>query len=168
MQTSESPFYFAYGSNMSSRRLQERVPTALPYGVALARDKRLVCNRRSRDGSGKANLSIAPGAAAWGVLYRLEARDWNVLDRFEPGYSRLSCEVFVAAESASPFGEHAFDEVTHIDSNPHVRVPAQIYLWQGDGPEIQPFDWYRKHLLDGAREHGLPDEHIRVIETIGS
>jgi hypothetical protein len=71
--------YFAYGSNMSSGRLR---PGAVPAGAARLEGYRLRCNKRGRDGSGKAE--------AWGVLFWLPDPDWEALDRFE---SRQVCHV---------------------------------------------------------------------------
>jgi len=52
---------FAYGSNMSTKWMQGRVSSAKPIGRAKLSDKRLVCNKKSEDGSGKANLVDAAG-----------------------------------------------------------------------------------------------------------
>ena len=137
--------YFAYGSNMSSRRLRARVPGARARGRGWLEDKRLVCNKPSKDGSGKANLVDAAGAVVWGVLYEIEEPDWPSLDRYEPDYSRVGCEVNIAADR---------------------RALAQVYIWIGRGPDIPLLDWYREHLLEGAREHGLPPDHIRSLEEL--
>jgi len=76
------PFYFAYGSNMSTPRLRERIPEAEPAGAAWV------------DGS---NLVPSAGDAAWGVLFSGFADTaWTSLDRFEWGYSRASCRVLTA------------------------------------------------------------------------
>ena len=142
-----SNFYFAYGSNMSSRRLRERITGARAREIAWLTDKRLACNKPGRDGTGKANLQEAHGARAWGVLYRIDDSDWPTLDRFEPDYRRVQCEAQLVTGA---------------------RRIAQVYLWLGNGADIQPHDWYIDHLLEGAREHCLPDEHIRLIATLRS
>lgn len=127
--------YFAYGSNMSTARLQERIPGAVPHGAAAIAGHRLVCNKRGKDGSGKANLDPTGGHTAWGVLFEVEAAVWERLDRFEWGYERLVCAVEIGG-------------VTH---------EAQLYLaLSPDSAAIPPFDWYRDHCLRGAIEHKLP------------
>ncbi len=68
--------YFAYGSNMTSARLRARIPSARSVGAARIDGRRLVCNKRGRDGSGKANLCASPGGEAWGVVYEVDAADW--------------------------------------------------------------------------------------------
>ncbi len=140
------PFYFAYGSNMSSRRLRARLPGAQSHGRSWLEDRRLICNKPSKDGSGKANLIDEVGAVVWGVLYEIGDDSWSTLDRYEPDYTRFACEA-------------------HLEAN--RRAIAQVYVWTERGPEIPPLAWYREHMLEGAREHELPEEHIRVIEELG-
>ena len=135
--------YFAYGSNMSTTRLRARITGAEPIGAARIDGYLLRCNKRGKDGSGKANLVAAPVASTWGVLFALASRDWAELDRCEWGYDRLACEVTSAAGTA---------------------IAAQLYLARAPEPhEIAPFDWYREHCLEGAREHRLPGSVIEVI-----
>ena len=85
--------YYAYGSNMSTRRLLSRVPDARTLGRARLAGMRLVCNKPGRDGSGKANLVEDAGAHVWGVLYDIHVDHWALLDRHEPGYARETARV---------------------------------------------------------------------------
>ncbi len=126
--------YFAYGSNMSSRRLADRV-RAQPLGVAWVPGLRLAFNKPGADGTGKANLVCAAGDRAWGVVYRLSAPELARLDRFEPGYARGLEGVWLAGRGP---------------------VRAVLYRWLAATPELAPTPAYLTHLLEGAREHGLP------------
>ncbi len=131
---------------MSSRRLGERIAGARTLGPGCVHERRLVCNKPGRDGSGKANLVVHPGSRVWGALYRLSSEDWSALDGYEGGYQRRACEV------QRPTGG---------------VVAAQTYLWTPtDAPAIPPFDWYRDLLLEGAREHGLPVDYIAQLESL--
>ena len=135
-------FYFAYGSNMSTARLRERIPSASPRGAASIAGHRLVCNKRGKDGSGKANLEVASEATAWGVVFEVLPSDWHRLDAFEWGYERRGCSVQVAG----------------------AVCEAQFYLAIAPGRvAIPPFDWYRDHCLHGAIEHALPEEVVSEI-----
>lgn len=142
MMGSVRELYFAYGSNLSSQRLALRIPDPEAAGVARLDDHRLLFNKPSRDGSGKANLVPAPGEAAWGVLWSISVDAWPILDRFEPGYLRRDCQVHDRS------------------GRPHS---AQVYLWQEATPEQRPFAGYLAHVLAGAREHGLPAESIGYL-----
>lgn len=137
--------YFAYGSNMSTRRLQERIDAARPLGRARMPGWRLVCNKQGRDESGKANLMPADGATAWGVLFELPRVAWPVLDRLEGGYRRESHPVWCEGD--------------------RVRE-AQVYLAIAPRDPLEVFDWYRDWMIEGAREHGLPGAYVRAIESL--
>lgn len=137
--------YFAYGSNMSTRRLQERIERARPFGRGRWPGMELAFNKLGVDGSGKANLVERPGAHAWGVLFELHPEDWPTLDRFEPGYTRSTCQVQLESDAL---------------------IEAQVYLAVPPLVATPPHDWYRDHLLTGAEEHGLPADLISLIRRI--
>ncbi|MCS5636937.1 MAG: gamma-glutamylcyclotransferase [Myxococcota bacterium] len=137
--------YFAYGSNLSFRRLAERIPSPESLGAGRLADYRLVFNKPSADGSAKANLLPSPGEEAWGVLWSISSEAWPVLDGFEPGYARTPCRVRDAAGQARA---------------------ASVYLWPGEGREEAPYDWYLEYLLEGARENTLPPEYVRWLAAV--
>jgi len=139
--------YFAYGSNLSSRRLAERIPSAEPQGPARLPGYRLVFNKRSADGSGKANLVPSPSEETWGALWSISRGAWPALDGFEPGYVRTPCSV--------------------LDASGQARA-ASVYLWPGEGPEEAPYDWYLDYLIEGARENALPPEYVRRLVAVQS
>jgi hypothetical protein len=72
---------FAYGSNMCSGRFRD-------YGVhpegagpgALLVGYRLLFNKQSTDGSGKANVEVHEGSQVWGELYSVPDADLQLLD----------------------------------------------------------------------------------------
>jgi gamma-glutamylcyclotransferase len=141
--------YFAYGSNMSSRRLQARVPGANPMGRVHVSDWQLAFNKPGSDGTGKANLVHAPGAMAWGVLYEIETRDWSVLDQYEPLYEK-SIFRFETAGGAD------------------LRAQAYLYTSPPEARAAAPAESYLDYLLEGAREHGLPENYVARIRAFAS
>lgn len=137
--------YFAYGSNLKWDRLRRRVPRAEPAGIGWLAGHAVAFDKRGRDGSGKANLSPAPDARVWGALYRLHLEDFARLDRFEGGYERVEVRV------ARPGG--GLVEAITYRSGRLLDAPVA-------------FDWYRRLVLEGAREHGLPEEHVGRLESL--
>lgn len=137
--------YFGYGSNMSSPRLLERIPDARPLGAALLPGWRFACDKRGRDGSGKANIRLAPRTAVWGVVFELPPEAWPRLDRFEWGYRREPCRV--------RHGRRVLEAQMYVAVAPHEQ-------------ELEPFDWYRDHMLHGAREHELPEDVIAALAAL--
>ena len=114
--------------------MQARVASARSRGTARLPGFRLTLDKRSRDGSGKANLRPDPSQAVFGVVYALERRHWPDLDACEPGYRRLSVRV-------------------ELEDGP---VEAFTYLSQDFTPTPVAYDWYKALIVAGASEHGLP------------
>jgi hypothetical protein len=77
--------YFAYGSNMSTARLRERMPSAEPLGLATLSGHELRFHKRSKDGSGKCNAYATgdPDSAVVGVLFRFDPAERHKLNAAE-------------------------------------------------------------------------------------
>ncbi len=123
--------------------MRERVPSARPEGTGRLPGYRLVWDKRGADGTGKANLRADEESRVWGVVYRLDDDAWLSLDVHEPGYERLEVQVATREE----------------------RQPAQTYLSTLTTSDPVPAAWYRRLVVEGAREHGLPEAWIRVLEA---
>ena len=136
--------YFAYGSNMASRRMHARVPGARALGRARLGGWRLVADKPGRDGSAKANVARSAGDRVWGVLWELAPADLAALDRHEVGYERTAASV-------------------DADAGP---VLATLYAsrLRDASPGLAPA--YKAWVLEGAREHGLPPEWIARLEAL--
>lgn len=82
---------------------------------------------------------------AWGVLHRVSERDLRRLDRFEgPGYQRRAVSV--------------------RDRDGEV-VEAQAYTSPRPVAGRAPSRRYRDLLLQGAREHALPESHLAWLSV---
>ena len=139
--------YFAYGSNMSTQRMRSRIPSWTLVGPAKLLGKRMLCNKKSRDNSGKANLVDRPGDAVWGVVYELDMAELKKLDRAEGGYERTSLEVWTE------------------EGNPLL---AQVYISNELTRDPVPYEWYKKLLIAGARQHQLPGDYLDYLSQLPS
>lgn len=146
--------YFAYGSNMSTARLRERMPSCEPLGIATLPRHELRFHKRSTDKSGKCN-AFANGNddGVVGVLFSFDPGDRAKLDE---------------AEGVGHGYEHAMVTVTnHLGR----RRKVLTYLATPDHIDegLQPYGWYKEFVLAGAREHGLPADYIaRYIEPVAA
>jgi gamma-glutamylcyclotransferase (GGCT)/AIG2-like uncharacterized protein YtfP len=136
--------YFAYGSNLASRRLLGRIPGAQARGRARLAGFRLVADKPGRDGSAKLNIARDPEGVVWGALWELAPADLARLDRYEGGYER--CEVLVQADSGP---ERAISYASPLRGAPRGLDRA-----------------YKELVVEGAREHGLPPEWLAFLETL--
>ena len=142
MSLIEPPPYFAYGSNLLSRRMRARIPSARALGTAWVDGHRLSLGKAGRDGSGKATLVADPGARVWGVLYAIDPAHWRQLDGFEPGYTRVTLVVTTKGRE---------------------RVRVSTYVAPPTASDPVPFAWYKRLIVEGAREHNLPTPYVEAL-----
>ena len=77
--------YFAYGSNLSLRRLRARVPSATPLGNAVLYGHQLRFHKRGRDGSAKCDAltTLTPDQRVLGVVFDIASTHKSDLDLVE-------------------------------------------------------------------------------------
>lgn len=143
-------YYFAYGSNLLSARLQARTPSATIVAQALLPGHTLRFHKRGSDGSGKCDAFAADtsGAALHGVVYEISSAELPDLDAAEGagrGYRRTNVEV------QTPTGQ---------------RIAAATYIATAIDASLTPYDWYRALVLAGAIERRLPVECIERLRAI--
>lgn len=134
----ETLWYFAYGSNMSVRRMTARVPSAEAVGIACLPHYRLAFHKIGRDGSGKCDITPCKSNEVHGVIYRMARRHKPLLDACEDlGRGYRDQRLAVAAADGS-----------------NLQVFTYVALRRD--ASLLPFDWYLRHLVEGADEHRLP------------
>ena len=83
-----------------------------------------------------------------GVLFEINPHEKPVLDKCESlGIGYEECIVEVASSRGTKF-----EALTYIS----IRVER----------EIQPFSWYKEHVLRGAIEHALPNDYLATIDAV--
>ena len=144
--------HFAYGSNMSVRRLQDRVSSARLLGMGWLPDHRLAFHKRSKDGSGKCDVVPSDTCTVYGVLFQIDSTQETTLDHCEglnSGYRKKEVRVRVSEERC-----------------------MLAYLYYADNasvdPALKPYSWYLKHVSTGAEEASLPETYIERIRTTES
>lgn len=144
--------YFAFGSNLSSPRLLQRIPRAAKHCVASLHGHRLRWHKNGSDRSGKCDIDYTgdPQDLVYGVVYRMRHQDKLELDVYEGagrGYERREVRVSAChGEILEAFTYYATD-IDHL---------------------LQPYHWYKEHVLRGALEHDLPAHYVAHIRAIAS
>ena len=139
--------YFAYGSNMRSARLFERIGPVRVVGPARLPGFTLCFDKPGRDGTAKANVRPNVEQSVYGVIWVLPPDAFAVLDGFEAGYERTSLQVVTEAGR---------------------RLVATTYGYQGEAFRGDPSDEYVRHLIDGALEHALPVQLVARLEAMSA
>jgi gamma-glutamylcyclotransferase len=140
---------FAYGSNMCSARVRDYGISPSSGTAALLNDHALLFDKRSMDGSGKANVVAGLKSQVWGVLYSLSDDDFALLSKGEKGYIPYRA-VVVTSGSCS--------------RQAHVYRADEAYRVSG----LRPFHWYKQFIVQGAKEHALPDGYVALLEAAES
>ena len=145
-------WYFAFGANMHEGTFcQRRGMQPSEWRVARISGYRL---RFNLDGwppgrSAPANISLDHEAEVWGVSYRITRRALVLLDGTEGvpgwGYRHLWIE-------ARDTEDRELSVVTYIaDGKPDYGNPSLRYITL---------------LREGAKAHGLPAHHVRMLEQV--
>jgi hypothetical protein len=147
----ERTFYFAYGSNMAIERLRMRVTSVELICVAtLARYSLKFHKLSKKDGSGKCDAAYSGRSedCIMGALYSVRTDQLSELDRFEGcgnGYER---------------------KTVSVNSLTDKTFNAETYIATNIDHNIRPLDWYKEHVLRGARAISLPRNYIELIESV--
>ncbi|OWV72500.1 gamma-glutamylcyclotransferase [Rhizobium sp. R339] len=143
----EAIVYFAYGSNMSTARLRERMPSCKALGTASLPGHSLRFHKRSVDGSGKCNaFASGDDDSVIGVLFGFDLTERAALDK---------------AEGVGNGYEHAMVTVIN-DKGRRRKVLTYIATPGYTDDSLKPYGWYKDLVLAGAMEHSLPAEYIDV------
>ena len=145
--------YFAYGSNMLTRRLTaaDRAPSAKPVGIGYVEGRRLTFDKVSQDGSGKCDAEATGKKTdrVYGVIFEIALTDKAALGRAEglgKGYTEERVEVIASTG----------------------KVHLETYIATKKEPVLRPYHWYKAITVAGAVEHGLPKDYVEWLRTFES
>ncbi|MDQ3819655.1 MAG: gamma-glutamylcyclotransferase [Acidobacteriota bacterium] len=143
--------YFAYGSNLCTNRLRERVPSATFCQKAILYGFTLKFHKRSIDGSAKCNAFYTGNNTdeVHGVIFDIDEEEKQDLDKAE-GRGR------------------GYDQITiKVNTNGGVEeVFTYVANTKAIDDSLQPYSWYKDLVLSGAKEHSLHKAYIRRLELV--
>jgi cation transport regulator ChaC len=141
------PYYFAYGSNMSSEQIDVRCNPDKPkkVGIGTLSGYKFIIYWR-----GYANIFEVTGSEVIGVVWEVHNTSLDKLDSHEGVaeglYTRETVTVQVAAKGVS-------DCFVYIDRNPDFNVPGK------------PQPGYINKLVQAAKAVGLSGEYINHLKS---
>ena len=152
--------YFAYGSNMSERRLKvkKRAPSAKVIGTGVLNNYCLTFHKYSKkDGSGKCTIECSESDKVYGVLFeinkvdkcKLDKEEGKVKDDSKKGYKKITVKIKMSDSGKTICGVKTYR-----------ATPVSIKR------ELKPYTWYKKHVLVGAKKANLPQYYIDCLEKV--
>jgi len=141
---------FSYGSNMYSKRLIKRVPSADIYGIGKLRGFKIEFSKRSKDKSGKATLIRTTNKSdiIWGTISTILKKEKHLLGEAE-GVGEGYNEEYIRIKTET--NEDLF-LITYIAEDSYIDK------------ELIPYSWYKTLVVEGAKENGLPEKYIEKLE----
>ncbi len=142
--------YFAYGSNMSLKRLQQRVPKVIQLGIYSLAKHELRFHKSGKDNSAKCDAYYTgiPHSRVFGILYEIDISGKASLDVVEG------------------LGQGYNDKIVAVSNRAGVFEDAVTYYSTDNDKSLLPYSWYKDHVLVGARAARLPIEYIAEIEAV--
>ena len=140
--------YFAYGTLLDVPSMQAFAPSAEPVGLMRLDGYRLGFAETRQKGKGGCWLEPAPGAALWGLQYRLCDDDMARMD----------------AASGVPEGLWVHLPVTLTDQHGH-RVDSVTYTIPGDPPPFHPDPDYVGRILAGLAVLPFPPDYAALLRA---
>ncbi len=142
--------YFAYGSNLSVKRMQARVPSAQKLTVAKLFKHSLLFHKIGRDNSAKCDAYETGNKEHYvlGVVYDISSDEKKYLDAAEglgKGYEIKEVKIHTPLQ-----------ELLMVYTYYATRIDAHL----------TPFDWYKIHVLQGMYEHDFPKEYILSVKKV--
>lgn len=142
-----SYYIFSFGSNILSSRINERVGKSKFIEFRKLKGFELVFNKKSKDGSSKANLKPNRSGIVYGTIREFTEEQKLKLNKFEGlGYG------------------YEFIHVATIDSK-------KIYAYIATDPkylteDLLPFDWYLNYVIEGLKENNVEEDYLNNLKNL--
>jgi hypothetical protein len=141
---------FSYGSNMYSKRLIKRVPSADFLDIGKSHGFKVEFFKRSKDGSSKATLIRTKNKSdiIWGTISSILKKEKHLLDE------------------AEGLGEGYNEECIPIKTETGKDICTITYIAEDSyiNKELIPYRWYKRLVIEGAKENRLPKKYIEKLK----
>ncbi len=144
--------YFAYGSNMATKRIGRRVASAQVIETCLLKQHDLRFHKKGKDNSAKCDAFYTGMSRdfIWGVLYWMDPKHKPALDHAEGRGNGYEVKIVSVTGVNGHFHRALTYYATHIE------------------PSLKPYNWYKNHVMTGALEAGLCENYIDRIRRVES
>lgn len=134
---------------MCTGRLRNRCPSSNPEFNAKLTYHKFNFHKKSTDGSAKADAEYTGNSEdiVWGVVFSIDKSEETDLDNAEGlGHGYDKSEV----------------DVIDVDGNTH-KAKIYIAIENAINRTLQPYSWYKRFVINGAKQHNLPEEYVNKL-----
>ena len=128
--------YFAYGSNMCIRQMNERCPNNSKIGIAQLSGYMWIISTR-----GYANVVKSSNDDVWGVIYEISIQDEAKLD----GYEGVSTKCYLKENLDILIDRRIKNCLTYVDPITEIGIPSYTYS---------------NTINEGILDSKLPEEYV--------
>ena len=132
--------YFAYGSNLCIRQMNNRCPNNSKIGMGKLKGHRWIITKR-----GYANVIKSPNEDVWGIIYQISMSDKEKLDVYEG----VSKKCYVKENLDILIDGKIQNCLTYVDPTTEEGVPTSTYantIDEGLCDSKLPEEYVEKHL----------------------
>ncbi|MEW6534227.1 MAG: gamma-glutamylcyclotransferase family protein [Candidatus Auribacterota bacterium] len=148
-------WFFSYSSNMNAERLIGRGVKFISKEPAYLENYLLKFNKKSVDGTTKANIVAATDQRVYGILYKMNAAELNKLDNIEGVTS----------------GHYRRKTVPVCTTNGEVFM-ADVFIandkYVCDDDNIRPSQQHLNTLITAACDNRLDQQYIEYLRSLAS
>lgn len=145
MDSASHFLYFAYASNLKTSVVEERLGSKVQNCLSgRLQDYGFRFNGKNQDGTARANIIFSESEDVFGIVYQIEEKFRDKLLQTEPGYEL----VILSVETS--------------DGN----IEAFTFISDSGDDNLHPSKDYLNTVLQGAREHQLPEEYTDFIRSL--
>lgn len=136
--------YFAYGSNMNHKQMKQRCPSSKFIKRIYKKGYKFVYDGYSKIREGAvANIVKSKGNVVWGGLFKINKDNLGALDCCEGYFSKI------------------YDRKTIIVKDDKGKGYKAIVYFRTGKDVGAPHRKYRKIIIKGAKDCGLPKDYIK-------
>lgn len=128
--------YFAYGSNMCIRQMNDRCPNNSKIGIGQLSGYRWIISTR-----GYANVVKSSNDDVWGVIYEISIQDEAKLD----GYEGVSTKCYLKENLDILIDRRIKNCLTYVDPITEIGIPSYTYS---------------NTINEGILDSKLPEEYV--------
>jgi len=137
--------YFGYASNLKTSIVEERIGSKIQNHISgRLQDYGFRFNRKNQDGTARANVIFSESEDVFGVVYQVDQKFKDKLLQTEPGYQLVILPI---------------ETINGI-------VEALTFISESEDEDIYPSKEYLDTILQGAKEHRLPEEYTDFIKSL--